>query len=224
MGQNQSTEEPYHRRHYNATNQHLLRQNSLRSMSTPNLLSSRDPSAPPRAGSFFSPNSPALPSSQLPRPAPHHQPPQRRGSFASSIGSFIASTGSFAALRGADTPTLNKDTESNGAGNSTTPILRLLPIHNEPKYYDETDDSDTDDEDEEGEAEHHHRSSKGREDDALTKQRAPQSYNRGITASPSYLDRSLNLHSFEHLPRDKAESHRAKAEEKEDLAHLSPTS
>ncbi|KAG0368407.1 hypothetical protein BC939DRAFT_528335 [Gamsiella multidivaricata] len=41
MGQNQSIEEPYHRRHYNETHPQIKRQNSL-SMSTPNLLLHRD--------------------------------------------------------------------------------------------------------------------------------------------------------------------------------------
>ncbi|KAG0218455.1 hypothetical protein BGX31_011613 [Mortierella sp. GBA43] len=123
-------------------------------MSTPNLLQRDSPI--PRSSTFHFPvttTTTNLSSSPLPQPPGPHQLPQRRGSFASSIGSFITS-GSFVGLRGPDS-TSPPPKESDSAGNPTTPILTLLPIHNEPKYYD-TDSSSSDDSD--SDQEHHSRS------------------------------------------------------------------
>ncbi|KAF9111845.1 hypothetical protein BGX27_004379 [Mortierella sp. AM989] len=112
MGQNQSHEEPYHRRHYNLTNQQIQRQNSL-SLSTPNLLLHRD-HAMKRAATFQNNNS-TTSLTQRPR-----------------SNSAIASTGM--AMSDATNGGL-------GAGNPT-PFIRLLPIENEEVYFDESEESE----------------------------------------------------------------------------------
>ncbi|KAF9200396.1 hypothetical protein BGZ49_009386 [Haplosporangium sp. Z 27] len=183
MGQNQSVEEPYHKRHYNLTNQQIQRQNSF-SQSTPNLLLRRD-------GTF-----------------------QHNNSTASLIqNSVIARRGSASGLGATTKINTNEDS---GAG-SPKPFIRLLPIANEVVYFDESDESE--DSEESDQEEHDEEKDK------------PHRHNRGITASPSFLEGALNANtrlsrsdSYENYPRDRADFQRTKEEEQEDLSYLSPAS
>ncbi|KAG0080773.1 hypothetical protein BGZ92_000486 [Podila epicladia] len=126
MGQNQSVEEPYHRRHYNVTDKKIQRQNSL-SLSSPNLLGDR-------RGALRRTNT--VHTSVMGRP--------------SMSGPSSATPASPTKLMSETRDGSSNDQNETGAGHQNS-FLRLLPIETEPKYFDTSDeDDDTDTEDEYG--------------------------------------------------------------------------
>ncbi|KAF9422413.1 hypothetical protein BGZ76_003788, partial [Entomortierella beljakovae] len=197
MGQNQSTEqeEPYHKRHYNLTNQQIQRQNSL-SLSSPNLLLNRE-YARKRAATLQSNNS----SSSLPQRAGMN----RSNSISAGLGTSMNSI-----VNAGDT----------SAGNQS-PILRLLPIENKTAYFDESDESD-ESEEEEGEEDDYneyevynpHRHSRG-----VTA--SPSFLEENALIANTRLNRD---DSFDNYPREREDFQRTKDEEREDLSYLSPVS
>ncbi|KAG0200944.1 hypothetical protein BGX28_006119 [Mortierella sp. GBA30] len=214
MGQNQSQEEePYHRRHYNETNQQIRRQNSL-SLSTTNLLLNRDSSLR-RAGTLRNYSSPSLglgssketDTVTTPTTATHKTTITRT---ATSISGATKVDDNYAEL--------------------PTPFIRLLPIEKESIYFDETDESDEDSTTEEEDnvsSEYDDQDYDGYSEDEYHK----TIRNRKLAPSPSFMESAINVNSrlsrsdsFEQYPRDRADFQRAKDEEEEDLSYLSPVS
>ncbi|KAG0000219.1 hypothetical protein BGZ80_009504 [Entomortierella chlamydospora] len=189
MGQNQSHEEPYHKRHYTLTNQQIQRQNSF-SQSTPNLLLNREYVL--KRGATFQNNHSTTSLTQKP-----------------------GITRSSSALGFGGTNMDETASGDSGAGNPT-PFMRLLPIKNEERYFDESDESEESEESEE----------EGESNDDYEGE--TQRRSRGITASPSFPEEgALNVNSrlsYGHYSRDRADFQRTREEEEEDLSYLSPVS
>ncbi|KAF9331350.1 hypothetical protein BG006_005773 [Podila minutissima] len=194
MGQNQSVEEPYHRRHYNVTDKKIQRQNSL-SISSPNLLGDRR-GALRRANTVHT-GAMGRPSMSGPSSATPTSPTKLILSETSDSSS-------------------NSQNET-GAGHQNS-FLRLLPIETEPKYFDTSDeDDDTDTEDEYGDnyeqdnvEDMHYLSGQQRLD--LSGSPVDLHVNsRSRTDTNGHLRESLDLQN-------------AQKEEQEDLSYLSPVS
>ncbi|GJJ78801.1 hypothetical protein EMPS_11160 [Entomortierella parvispora] len=201
MGQNQSVEEPYHKRHYNETNRQIQRQNSL-SLSTTNLLLNRDLK---RNGTVHNNSSANL----------------TLAGIANAVASIPAG-GPRSSSTIASTP-VSAPIQSPLEGEGPKPFIRLLPIHTEPVYFDESD-SDQDYEYEEGDAIEEEEDEVDSDTEALEKARRLQ-------PSPSFLDGAMNVNSrlarsdsYEHHTRDRLDFERAQNEEQEDLSYLSPVS
>ena len=103
------------------------------------------------------------------------------------------------------------------------PFIRLLPIHTEQVYFDESD-SDHDYEYEEGDA-------MEEEENEAHPDTGNLENARRLSSSPSFLDGVMNVNSrlarsdsYEHHTRDRLDFQRAQNEEQEDLSYLSPVS
>ncbi|KAG0039879.1 hypothetical protein BGZ82_006284, partial [Podila clonocystis] len=195
MGQNQSVEEPYHRRHYNVTDKRIQRQNSL-SLSSPNLLGDRRGSLQ-RANTIHTGALMGRPSMSGPSPATPTSPTKLILADARDISS--------------------KSQNETGAGHQNS-FLRLLPIETEPKYFDSSDEDDTDtgSEDEYGED---YAQDNVEDMHYLSGQRMDLS---GPPMDPHVNSRS-RTDSYEH-PRESLDLQNAQEEEHEDLSYLSPVS
>ncbi|KAG0339199.1 hypothetical protein BG000_002623, partial [Podila horticola] len=194
MGQNQSVEEPYHRRHYNVTDKKIQRQNSL-SLSSPNLLGDRR-GILQRANTIHT-------GALMGRP--------------SMSGPSSATPTSPTKLILSDTRDNSSNTQNEtGAGHQNS-FLRLLPIETEPKYFDSSDeDDDTDTEDEFGDD---YEQDNVEDMHYLSGQRLDLS---GSLMDPQVNSRS-RTDSYEH-PRESLDLQNAQDEEQEDLSYLSPVS
>ncbi|KAF9185029.1 hypothetical protein BGZ51_002971, partial [Haplosporangium sp. Z 767] len=193
MGQNQSQEEPYHKRHYNETNQQIQRQNSL-TLSSTSLLLARD-NALKKAGSIHNSSTLALNQDQN--------------------GELAAKPAPIAITTTAATNQDNSELDA-GAGNPT-PFIRLLPIEKETIYYEESEDEDKSD-DEYLEQEGDDNLFEERMQD---RQLAPSP--SFLDSAMNVNTRLSRSDSFEQHPRDRADFERARDEEQEDLSYLSPS-
>lgn len=201
MGQNQSVEEPYHKRHYNETNRQIQRQNSL-SLSTTNLLLNRDLK---RNGIVHNNSSVNL----------------TLGGIANAAASIPAGgprSSSTIVSTPISAPILSPLEEE-----GPKPFIRLLPIHTEPVYFDESD-SDHDYEYEEGDA-------MEEEENEVPSHNEDHENARRLSSSPSFFDGAMNVNSrlsrsdsYEYHTRDRLDFERAQNEEQEDLSYLSPAS
>ncbi|KFH69490.1 hypothetical protein MVEG_04302 [Podila verticillata NRRL 6337] len=204
MGQNQSVEEPYHRRHYNVTDKKIQRQNSL-SLSSPNLLGDRRGNLQ-RANTLHTGALVGRPSMSGPSSATFPTSPTKLILSEKDNGSNI------------------NPSESNGAGHQNS-FLRLLPIETELKYFDSSDD-DTDDTDSADEYGDDYEQDNVEDMHYLSGQQRMD-----MSRSPSLMDRALHVNSrlsrtdsYEHHPRESLDLQNAQEEEQEDLSYLSPVS
>ncbi|KAG0248021.1 hypothetical protein BG011_000623, partial [Mortierella polycephala] len=193
MGQNQSQEEPYHKRHYNETNQQIQRQNSL-TLSSTNLLLARD-NALKSAGSVHNNSTPAL-----------HQ--DQNGELVAKLASIATTT---------TTTTIQRDSGLDAGAGNPTPFIRLLPIEKETIYYEESEDEDKGDDEyleQEGDDNMYEKRMQDR-------QLAPSP--SFMDSAMNVNTRLNRRDSFEQHSRDRADFERAKDEEQEDLSYLSPS-
>ncbi|KAK5805693.1 hypothetical protein F5H01DRAFT_354253 [Linnemannia elongata] len=256
MGQNQSTpstQEPYHKRHYTATNRQIQRQNSISLTSPTHLL-------------------------QNPGPNPLRDYALKRQGTLSMQSSSTVNLYSSSTITNATTTTTTGVTGDNnsgaggGDGGATRPFIRLMPIEiPQPVYFDESSASEEDDYDYDdgGDGEYSsdgysdsydhphslsrhnsnhrrrtHRSSNNHEysdedDTDLVEQQHHHHRNnkRGLASSPTYLDSAAlngrtttsggtDAYGYEQsmMSREQADYRRSKEEEDEDLSYLSPVS
>lgn len=196
MGQNQSVEEPYHRRHYNVTDKKIQRQNSL-SISSPNLLGDRR--------------------GALRRANTVHTGAMGRPSMSGPSSATPTSPTKLILSETSDSSSISQN--ETGAGHQNS-FLRLLPIETEPKYFDTSDedeDDDTDTEDEYGD---------NYEQDNIEDMHYLSGQQRmDLSGSPVDLHvNSRSRTDTNDHPRESLDLQNAQEEEQEDLSYLSPVS
>ncbi|KAF9538863.1 hypothetical protein EC957_006079 [Mortierella hygrophila] len=232
MGQNQSTpstQEPYHKRHYTATNRQIQRQNSI-SLTSPTLL--QNPGANPYAL-------------------------KRQGTLSMQSSSTVnLNSSTITTMTGGGSRVAGDNTGATTEGEGTRPFIRLMPIEiPQPVYFDESSASE-EDYDDSGDGEYsdeysdsydhphsrhnsthrrrNHRSNTHEYSDDDTDLVEHHRNKRGLASSPPYLDTAAlngrttsgtDAYGYEQsMSREQADYRRSKEEEDEDLSYLSPVS
>ncbi|KAF9426577.1 hypothetical protein BGZ94_006308 [Podila epigama] len=222
MGQSQSVEEPYHRRHYNVTDKKIQRQNSL-SLSSPNLLGV-DHRRLQRANSIHT--SSLMNGGHMTTTTTTTTAHSFSRSNGATIGAIDGDGVNHGEEYNGNNNSNNMNDTNDSAGHPTSSFMRLLPIQTEPIYFDETeseeDETDMDDEygddyEEDNIEDMHYLSGHQRVMPSPTTATAVRT-----SASAVMLDRALNVHrhdSFEFYdPREKLDQE----EEQQDLSFVAP--